>query len=72
MPKKKQKKVTPVPLAEAMRSWQGGRTQSRAAHDLGVNVRTYQNWVQGRTAPQGLALKVVSSTVYEDHTSSEG
>jgi DNA-binding transcriptional regulator YiaG len=62
---KNPKKIETIPLADAMRSWQGARTQAKAADDLGVNVRTYQNWVQGRSEPRGIAYKVISSTVYE-------
>lgn len=72
MPKKKKAKgPTTIPLAEAVRSWQAGRTQAKAAKDLGVNLRTYQNWVQGRTEPQGLAYRVISSTVYDDSVDGE-
>lgn len=69
--KKKVKSAKVVPLAEAMRSWQAGRTQAKAAKDLGVSLRTYQNWVQGRTEPQGLAYRVISSTVYDDSVDGE-
>ena len=34
----------------------GEFSQAAAAARLGVNVRTYQQWEQGRRAPRGLAL----------------
>ncbi len=61
-------------LSKQLRAWRhrqadmrselsGGRggaiTQSEAAAILGVSVRTYQEWEQGRMTPRGIALQAV-------------
>jgi DNA-binding transcriptional regulator YiaG len=57
-------------LGELLQAWRGadflGRgtfTQNEAAAFLGVPLRTYQEWEQGRCAPTGLALKTVLSLI---------
>lgn len=46
-------------LAERLRAWQGSRQAAEAAADLGVNLRSYENWLQGRAVPRGLALNAL-------------
>ena len=44
-------------LPAKLRRWQGTRTAAQAARALGVSRRTFENWLQGRNRPLGLALK---------------
>ena len=43
-----------------------GWSQSRTASVLGINLRTLQNWEQGRNIPKGFALaslnRIINST----------
>lgn len=50
-------------LPATLRRWQGPRTAAQAAADLGVNRRTYEDWLQGRRRPRGLALRAVTEIV---------
>jgi len=50
-------------IARKLKAWQGPRTAAQAAADLGVNRRTYENWVQGRKKPTGLALTTVLNII---------
>lgn len=44
-------------LRTTLRAWRGGATQREAAEALGVSLRTYQKWEQGRLPdPSTLAL----------------
>ena len=46
-------------LPGKLRKWMAARqfTQAQAAEQLGMNLRTLQDWLQGRHAPGGLALQ---------------
>jgi DNA-binding transcriptional regulator YiaG len=47
-------------LSEQLEAWRKrlGMTQKEAADHLGVSVRTFENWAQGRQSPRGgFALK---------------
>jgi DNA-binding transcriptional regulator YiaG len=46
-------------LSEQLETWRKrlGMTQREAAGYLGVSVRTFENWSQGRCSPKGFALK---------------
>lgn len=46
-------------LSLQLRKWQGARTAAQAAQTLGVNRRTYEDWLQGRRVPRGLALEAL-------------
>lgn len=46
-------------LSLQLRKWQGPRTAAQAAAALGVNRRTYEDWLQGRRRPRGLALEAL-------------
>ena len=52
-------------LSKQLKEWRKGAkhnfpyTQAAAAEVLGVPLRTYQQWEQGRQAPRGIALKAV-------------
>ena len=50
--------------AEALRAWRGNHSAKEAAKALGVSVRTYQGWEQGR-GPSGstlaLLLKIIAA-----------
>ena len=44
-------------LPDTLRTWRGNATQREAAEALGVSLRTYQKWEQGRMPdPSTLAL----------------
>lgn len=44
-------------LPDTLRTWRGAATQREAAEALGVSLRTYQKWEQGRLPdPSTLAL----------------
>lgn len=45
-------------LPEQLRSWRAtnGYSQAQAAEKLGISVRTWQQWEQGKRRPRGLAL----------------
>jgi hypothetical protein len=54
-------------LPKLLKAWRGvskdcprGKfNQPQAARKLGVKLRTYENWEQGRYCPEGLALTAV-------------
>jgi DNA-binding transcriptional regulator YiaG len=50
-------------LSRRLKRWQGPRTAAQAAADLGVNRRTYENWIQGRKKPSGLALTTLLNLI---------
>ena len=44
-------------LPDTLRAWRGNATQREAAEALGVSLRTYEKWEQGRMPdPSTLAL----------------
>ena len=47
-------------VSNALRAWQerGGMTAARAAQVLGLNLRTYEGWLQGRV-PKHLRIIVM-------------
>jgi DNA-binding transcriptional regulator YiaG len=55
-------------LSDKLRRWQGQRTAEQAAEAIGVNRRTYENWLQGRRAPRGLALTTVLKIINSKRT----
>lgn len=46
-----------APISRHLRAWRRRRklSQTGAARALGVSVRTFQEWEQGRRQPRGLA-----------------
>lgn len=62
-------------IAEQLRAWRGvdgaagdhgarGEfSQAEAAKKLGVPLKTYLNWEQGRRAPRGLALQTIVALI---------
>lgn len=49
--------------AARLKAWRGGRTQAQAAVALGVTLRAYQNYEQGRRGvPRDIILEVEDST----------
>jgi transcriptional regulator with XRE-family HTH domain len=50
-------------LAKQLRAWRGTLTQKQVATKLGVGLRTYQDWEQGRHSPRGLALNVITEKI---------
>jgi len=54
-------KPQPLNLPSKLRAWRKRLklTQSRAAVLAGADVRTWQNWEQGRNTPRGLALSAL-------------
>jgi predicted transcriptional regulator len=65
----------PIPLADELRAWRarqrggagiaGGLSQSEAAHRLHVELKTLQNWEQGRRTPRGYALRAILARIKE-------
>lgn len=48
--------------AARLKAWRGGRTQAQAACALGVTLRAYQNYEQGRRGvPRDIILEVEDS-----------
>jgi transcriptional regulator with XRE-family HTH domain len=52
-------------FAKQLRAWRGTLTQEQAATKLGVGLRTYQDWEQGRHTPRGLALNLITEKISE-------
>jgi len=52
---------TTVNVPKQLKAWRKKLrlTQPAAATELGVSVRTYQEWEQGRMAPRGIALQAL-------------
>jgi DNA-binding transcriptional regulator YiaG len=48
-------------LSKQLKQWRERLkiSQAEASSKLGVPVRTYQQWEQGRQSPRGLALTVI-------------
>ena len=50
-------------LATTLREWRGAVSQARAASALGVSLKTYQGWEQGRipdASTLGLLLRLIA------------
>lgn len=47
-------------IAEQIVRLRAKRTQENFARELGISVRTLQNWEQGRRAPRGPALALLA------------
>lgn len=55
-------------FAQRLRKWRKfkGLVQKQAAEVLKVNLRTYQNWEEGRWEPQELALAELERRMMEN------
>lgn len=52
----KPKTSKPEPLPARLRRWKADRTAQECADLLNINRRTFEDWLQGRRHPRGLAL----------------
>lgn len=52
-------------FAELLKAYRDkkGITQAEAAAELGVNLRTFQNWECSRSTPRGFALTAITKLV---------
>jgi DNA-binding transcriptional regulator YiaG len=52
-------------LGKQLKEWRGKKklTQAAAATRLGVSLRTFQEWEQGRMAPRGFALSALMERI---------
>jgi hypothetical protein len=55
--------MKPKPFAELLRAWQGQRTAEQAAAALGVNRRTFENWLIGRYVPRPFVQSLLEKQI---------
>jgi putative transcriptional regulator len=56
-------KQTQQPFARQVRAWRERRKLSRvdASRELGVPLRTLEDWEYGKRTPRGIALRLLSA-----------
>lgn len=52
-------------FSATLKRWRRDRTQAEAAKHLGVSLRTYQDWEQGRRTPRGFAFMMLLGIISE-------